>query len=375
MKVLVLSCNTGEGHNSAARAMVENIKSHGDEAELLDMMMLSGRKVSRAVGGSYVSVVKHAPHLFHLLYKAGQKVSSSHHKSPVYYANALLAKQLEKYIKDHQFDIILTTHLFPAETLTYLKNTGRLDRKVIAVATDYTCIPFWEETDCDYYVIPHKDLISEFSEKGISKRKLKPYGIPVRATFSKERKKEEARRKCGLPEDAKVYLIMSGSMGFGKVQVFVSLLRKRIQKNEYIVVVCGNNQKLYRILSKEFGRYENVKILGYTNQIASYMDAGDVLFTKPGGLTSTEAAVKEIPIIHTNPIPGCETKNLKFFSERKLSIAPSNIALQIYEGRKIIREAERRQMMRESQREVIPKDAADRIYQLMRKLFEEERRQ
>ena len=244
MKVLVLSCNTGEGHNSAARAMVENIKSHGDEAEFLDMMMLSGRKVSRAVGGSYVSVVKHAPHLFHLLYKAGQKVSSSHHKSPVYYANALLAKQVEKYIKENQFDMILTTHLFPAETLTYLKNTGRLERKVIAVATDYTCIPFWEETDCDYYVIPHKDLVSEFSEKGIPKRKLKPYGIPVRAVFSKERKKHEARGKCGLPKDAKVYLIMSGSMGFGKVQLFVSLLRKRIQKNEYIVVVCGNNNKI-----------------------------------------------------------------------------------------------------------------------------------
>ena len=64
MKVLILSCNTGEGHNSAGKAIKEYIESHGDQAEFIDLMMLSGKKTSNAVGGLYVNVVKHCPHLF-----------------------------------------------------------------------------------------------------------------------------------------------------------------------------------------------------------------------------------------------------------------------------------------------------------------------
>lgn len=367
MKVLILSCNTGEGHNSAAKALVECIRLHGDEAELLDMMLLKGKRTSKIIGGSYVSVVKHAPRFFHFLYKIGDKISSSKRKSPVYYANALLGKRLKKYIDEHHYDVIATTHLFPAETLTYLKSKNMLKQKVIAIATDYTCIPFWEETDCDYYVIPHKDLKNEFSQKGISIHKLKPYGIPVRQAFSQPRIKESAKKICAIPEHSHVYLIMSGSMGFGKIQLFVAQLLRRVEENEFIIVICGNNKKLYNILKKEFGRFNNVKILGYTEHIASYMDASDVLFTKPGGLTTTEAAVKGIPIIHTSPIPGCETKNLEFYTARGLSIAPPKFYSQIQASQNLLRNEKAQNEMRSAQNREIPKDAALRTYKLLRR--------
>ena len=120
MNVLILSCNTGEGHNYAGKALKECIESHGDTAVMMDLMLLAGKRVSRLVGGSYVNTVKYAPHLFQGLYKLGALVSSSRHKSPVYYANALLAKKLKRYLEEHSFDVIVTPHLFPAETLTYL---------------------------------------------------------------------------------------------------------------------------------------------------------------------------------------------------------------------------------------------------------------
>ena len=50
------------------------------------------------------------------------------------------------------------------------------------------------------------------------------------------------------------------------------------------------------------------------------MAAADVLFTKPGGLSSTEAAVRRVPLVHTDPIPGCETKNRAFFVSRGMSV-------------------------------------------------------
>ena len=157
MKVLILSCNTGEGHNSAGKAIKEYIESHGDQAEFIDLMMLSGKRTSNAVGGLYVNVVKHCPHLFGLVYRLGRLISSAKRKSPVYFACARLGKKLKQYLENKDFDIIVTPHLYPAETLTWMKRKGILRQKTVAIATDYTSIPFWEETECDYYVIPHED--------------------------------------------------------------------------------------------------------------------------------------------------------------------------------------------------------------------------
>lgn len=76
------------------------------------------------------------------------------------------------YITGNNFDVVITSHLFPAQTLTYLKKKYKPDMLTMAVATDYTSIPFWEETRLDYYVIPHRDLVREFYKKGIPKEKL-----------------------------------------------------------------------------------------------------------------------------------------------------------------------------------------------------------
>ena len=152
MKILILSCNTGEGHNSAGKAVMEAALLRGHEVEFMDLMLLGGKTVSHMVGGAYISIVRHIPAFFSLLYKVGGLISSSTRKSPVYYANSLLAGRLDRYIKEHSFDLILTPHLYAAEVLTCLKHRGLLSVPVIAIGTDYTCIPFWEETDCDCYI-------------------------------------------------------------------------------------------------------------------------------------------------------------------------------------------------------------------------------
>lgn len=75
---------------------------------------------------------------------------------------------------------------------------------MVAIGTDYTCIPFWEETDCDYYVIPHEDLIDEFAKRGVPREKLLPWGIPVRQNFMKEWDKREARKSVIFHRRVKV---------------------------------------------------------------------------------------------------------------------------------------------------------------------------
>ena len=372
MKVLILSCNTGEGHNSAGKAVKEYIESHGDQAEFIDLMMLSGKKTSKAVGGLYVNVVKHCPHLFGLVYRLGRLISSAKRKSPVYFACARLGKKLKQYLENKDFDIIVTPHLNPAETLTWMKRKGILRQKTVAIATDYTSIPFWEETECDYYVIPHEDLINEFVSRGIPREKLLPWGIPVREKFGRRLGGKKAREICQLPQDGLIYLVMSGSMGFGKIQIFVLELARRLKENEEIVVICGNNKKLEETLKRELRRDRRVRILGFTEQVAEYMEACDVIFTKPGGLSSTEAAVSRIPIIHTNPIPGCENRNLEFFEERHMSIGRKSFFGQLRAGQKILeKERLRRDMIRAQEINSKPM-ATEKIYHHLKKLSGEE---
>lgn len=194
MNVLILSCNTGGGHNAAARAAAEAFRAHGDEAVVLDYLKLAGEKVSRTVGNVYVETVKIAPGLFGLLYKVGMLVSRLLRRSPVYYVNGKMAVYLAAYLKKHPVDVIIMPHLYPAETITYMKRKGMKLPLTVAVMTDYTCIPFWEETDCDYYMIPHESLIPEIVKRGIPEEKLVVTGIPVAAACSEP--------WSGMPEES-----------------------------------------------------------------------------------------------------------------------------------------------------------------------------
>ncbi len=359
MQVLVLSSATGEGHNMAGRAVCERLRADGHTADFLDIFSLAGDGTARTVANAYIGMVKHAPKGFGLLYSAGDKVRSDKRKSPVYFANHYMAKYLQEYLATHPYDAIVATHLFPAETLTYMKRQGTLSIPTVAIATDYACIPFWEETECDYYILPHPDLVKEFHRHGIPLQKCKPLGIPVSGEFSRPLEKAEARRRCGLHPDKTAFLLMCGSMGFGNVILFARALAKRCGDAE-IVIICGKNDTLRQGLAYTFSGDTRVHIVGFTDRVADYMAACDVLFTKPGGLSSTEAAVRQIPMVHTSPIPGCERANRRFFSERGMSVTADKMTDQIRLARARAASKTTRQQKNAAQR-TLPHDAAGEI--------------
>lgn len=345
MRILILSCSTGGGHNAAGRAIKEQLEYEGHEAVMMDPFSLSGKNTPDIVGNAYVQVAKHVPKLFGMTYRLAVRISSSRHKSPVYYANIKTARKLKVYLDENPYDAIVMSHLFPAEMVTYLKRKHMEIPPTVAVATDYTCIPFWEETECDYYIAPHEQLLDENIERGIPSEKLFPYGIPVGMAFSKPANKARARSRLRLPADKPVFLVMSGSMGFGKMHLFVFELTRKLIHDEQLIIICGNNKKTQLILKGTYRKNKNVHITGFTEHVSEYMDASDVVFTKPGGLSSTEALVKNIPIVHTAAIPGCETKNREFFVSRGLSLASEHIHTQISQGITLVENREIREAM------------------------------
>lgn len=371
MRVLILTCNTGEGHNSAAKAMEEYLTEQGHYAVVLEFMKLAGEKHARRISRSYIVSTKYVPYVFHLFYRAGAALSSPNRKSPVYYSNTSMAKYLRHYLEENvAFDVIVATHLYAGETLTYMKRKGMLKQKVVSIQTDYTWSPFWEETLCDAFVIPHEDLTENFISKGIPKDKLYPLGIPVRTEFFHSIDKKKAKKLLKLPEDKQMYLIMGGSMGFGKIRRFTRQLAKSCKNGEHITVICGTNELLKRTLKKDFKKNMKVHIIGFTRKVSLYMDACDVVYTKPGGLSSTEVMIKNRPMIHTAPIPGCEIDNLKFFLPRRISFAPKKISEQIEFGKKLVSDQVLRNEMLTAQREYAKPEAAADISELLKQMTE-----
>lgn len=359
MKVLLLSCNTGEGHNSASRAIKEQLEEYHITCDFVDALGLANKNISKKITDIYVASTAGNPKFFKMMYKAGELYSKIKIKSPVYGMNKLCKKSLTKFISDGKYDIIIATHLFPAETLTAMKKENP-NIHFIAVATDYVSIPFWEETNPDYFIIPHAELVNDFTSKGISKNKLLPYGIPVSLKFNQHMTKKQARQELDLPIKGNIILIMSGSMGFGNLELTIEKLLDKFNNNITLVVLCGNNMKVKNNLKEKFDR-PNIYIKSFTTEVSKYMDASNVILTKPGGLTSTETAVKNIPTILTAPIPGCETYNAKFFESHGLALVDSNIDKIVDNAYLLINDKKLSKQMINNQKKVINANAAKDI--------------
>lgn len=365
MNILILSCDTGGGHNTAGFAILEELKRRGHYAEMKDPFHLSQNPAAKHVGSFYVKLVQRQPKLFGLAYQLGMMVTKLPFKSPVFHANGHMTDLMASYLKEHPADVMVAPHLFPAEIFTSMKQKGIPCPKSIFIATDYACIPFTEETDCDYYVIPHKSLTKEFVRRGISPEKIKPLGTPVRSAFTSAISKEQAREQLGLSPDLIYFLVVGGSMGAGKVKKLVKYLALCRKKQERIIVICGKNDALRQKLEQRFRMKSEISILGITNEMALYMRACDLLFSKPGGLSSTEAAVTGIPLVHTTPIPGCETRNRIFFRKNGMSLFAKSTWRQAILGQKLMRHPKKIQDLKQNQKAHISRDAAQKICDLI----------
>ena len=326
MEALILTCSTGGGHNAAAYAVAEAMIRRGHNAKVMDPYSLIGERMAKAVGGTYVRMVQISPSLFGMIYKLGDTYRRLPIKSPVYVINGRMAKRLEKYFAENKTDVVLCTHIFPAEMLTYMKNKGMNVPKVVFVATDYTCVPFTEETDCDAYCSPSPDLNDEYIKMGVPEDRIYHTGIPVKRAFKEGASKQEARKALGLDPDSEYIILSGGSMGAGKIRTAIRVLERRLEaEDKRLIVLCGNNGGLYSSLSGSYAQNGRITVLRSTNDMPLYVRACDIFVGKPGGLSSTECAAAGIPTLFISPIPGCESKNCRFFVNRGMALTVRSI--------------------------------------------------
>ena len=318
MKALILSCNTGQGHNTAGRAILEELNGRGIECEMRDALAFASKFVCSIYNGASIRI----PRVLGAGI-SGAKVTSNLFKknSPCYVANISYASKMYRYIEENGFDTVIMPHVFPSEAMTRIERrlSRELNIKTCFVATDYAYPPFLSDTELDLYFIPHEDLRERFEKAGIPKGRIVVSGIPVASTFGEPMERARAREILGLPREGNILIVMTGSMGYGNAEELTDKLLEKISDDTYIYVMGGRNEKMKQNIRAAHADDSRVCVLDYTDKVSLYLAAGNLLFTKPGGLSSTEAAVRGIPTIHTKPIPGWEQENIRFFYEHGLS--------------------------------------------------------
>lgn len=362
MKALILSCSIGGGHNAAAAALKEELIERGHSAVMLDPYALVSDKLAEEIGQVYSRMIKRSPHVYGMIYSIGGVARKVPGQSPIYYANVSVAKKLEKYLRLNEFDIIIMTHIYPAELITYLKKHDVELPTTVYVATDYLCIPYTEETECDYYIVPSEKVKKHFVKHKIPKEKVLPLGVPVRKQFESGMTKEQAREILGLETDKYYTLIAGGALGTGKVRLCVKRCLKFFKNRDIdggIIVVCGTNERLYKRLQLFYG--ERITLLKNTKLMAEYMHACDLFISKPGGMSSTEAATVGIPSIITTPIPGCEKYNMKYFRKMGLAIGTRFVRIELPIALNLVMKPEILEKMQQDREEKLVKNARESI--------------
>lgn len=314
MKVLLFSVKAGYGHHSTAQAMMNYFKEKNIECEMCDILEYIDPTLSDSVNKGYLLTTKITPKMYGLLYgKLDENEEKSSKASPINILSNLVSHKLREYINDYKPDVIVGTHSFASMVITYLEEKKAINCLSVGIITDFTVHPFWENTSLDYYVLANEQLIHQAGKKGIPRNKILTTGIPVKEQFANKIPKADARRKLGF-KDKKTILMMMGSMGFGNIGKTI----QRIDTLEWdfqVICICGNNERMRNVLENKIkkGKFKkDIYVYGFVNNVSDMMDASDLIITKPGGLTTSEALAKHLPPIIMNPIPGQEDRNMEF---------------------------------------------------------------
>ena len=317
MKLLILSCSTGGGHNTAAAAISAYFEKMGVENDIVNALDFLPKARAEFISRGHELAYKYAPKLYGAGYRIGEKLPQTH----LYEQNAKGADELCRVLFSGNYDAVISVHIFAAMMMTELRMSREIMIPSFFVATDYTCSPGVSEIDADKYFIPHEKLRGEFVQQGIVSEKIVASGIPVKAEFCEKTDKKKARRALGMSEEGRVLLLCCGSMGCGPIRSIAMRISELLSQEDSLIIVCGSNRQLVKELEFLAGDDIRIKVCGYTDKMSIYMDAADIIITKAGGLSTTEAVMKRLPILYIDAVPGCESRNIEFMTENAYALA------------------------------------------------------
>ena len=320
LRILLLYISEVSGHHQATLAIEESLKILNPEVETLNLNAFNYTNpiTEKIINRLYLGVIKRTPGIWDYLYdnpsvvRRTQRIKELIHKHN--------SPKLKKLFDEFAPQAVVCSQAFPCGMVADFKKTYDSRLPLIGVLTDYAPHSYWLYDNVNYYIAPSDEVKERFIQKGVAGERILTYGIPVSPKFSLKHDKEELAKKFSLSLDKPVILAMGGGQGLGPLNKIVSAFKK-IRIDSQLVVVAGNNKKLYRKLRRKIkSQKKKISLYGFIDNIDELMEISTLIITKAGGLTTAEALSRGLPIVIIKPLPGQEEINTTYFLNKGAAV-------------------------------------------------------
>ncbi len=311
----MIHATAGAGHRKAAEAIHHGLTARHFTASIVDALDYTSSFFRCGYSKGYEFMVGELPTFwagffaltdqawFLPVFRTGRRIY-----------NGVNTGRLEKYLKEQKFDRIVITHFLAAEVCGHLKRAGQINGRLVVVVTDFDVHKIWVIDGVDEYCVASEYTKQRLMALGIDASCITATGIPLDEKFTRARDKKETRKKLGLDPDAFTVLISTSSFGFGPIELLAEYLQSL-----QLIIICGNNESLrQRMEVKGNPRH---KICGFVDNMEEMMAASDVMVTKPGGLSVTEALANNLPMVFFSAIPGQEAGNVRVLAANGIGLS------------------------------------------------------
>lgn len=325
-KVLIFYGAYGGGHLSAAKAIKNYLDDNYPDCEtmMVDCVEYINKYLNKLSTTAYKEMAKKAPWMWKHVYNNSDHGALARISTT---SNKLMSRKLNNILQEFNPDLVISTHPFSNQMCTILKKKKKISCKIATVLTDMAPHSQWTVNSdyIDYFFVANQEMKDALSDDGIASFKIFVTGIPLSKRFSEKFDTKKIYKDFNLDSNKTTILFFAGGeFGLGRKRthlVFRALIR--LFKNFQIVAISGRNKKMnekFKALVDLYGVSDRVIVLDYTDKVPELMSISNIVITKPGGLTTTESLVSNLPIIIINPIPGQEEENAEFLVKNGVAI-------------------------------------------------------
>lgn len=319
-KVLFISAPIGAGHIRAAQAVSHMLRTNDPscQTELCNVFDFFHPAIGQTILKTYLKILKIYPKAYGKMYNWGNQSQIALFGREL--VSRFLAGRMANYINKFQPSVIVCTHATPAGLVAWIKKKGMLTVPAVAIVTDFVIHRLWVYPEFDRYFVAHAGMAEYLGKYGIAQESVSVTGIPVSQSFSRPSDRSQILKQLKLDPDRKTVLIMGGGAGVLPMDEILAACME-IDKPLQFVAIAGNNHQLYRRLTQlETSAKHRVRVLGFIDNVHEVMSATDILISKPGGMSASEALALGVPLVIFRPIPGQEEANTRYLLNSRAAL-------------------------------------------------------
>jgi len=319
--VLIVSASAGTGHLAAANALMGAFaERHPDlHAEHVDLLRLAPAWVRAVYSTGFEVVAARAPRLWKGIYLA---TDGTTHDAALWApaAERLLFRSFRRLLRVRSWDLCLSTHFLPCQLGARRPGFPPFEM----VVTDFELHRIWVQRGVRRYFVATEAMAAELRGR-LPRVQVLATGIPISPAVANAPPCGAARAELGLPLDRRIVLIAGGGLGIGVEESALAAL-EGAPADVLLIAVCGRNQAARERLAGLRVAPERLQVHGYLSGLVPWMAAADLIATKPGGLSVSEALALGRPLRLTRPIPGAEEGNTRAVTAEGAALAARTTA-------------------------------------------------